>query len=116
AVPSVGQSAPYKSVLAEIDQKKLGFTCVLNDDGQLVGIITDGDLRRALVHFGLQIFEKSAREVMTANPKTIAGSSLAAEALKMMEKYAISDLLIVDADNRPAGLIHLKDLLKAGII
>lgn len=116
AVPEVGMKAEYPTVLAEIDAKRLGFTCVCNPLGSLEGIITDGDLRRAQVKFGTDVFNCKAAEIMTVAPKTIAESSLAVEALRLMENHAISDLLIVDAANRPTGVIHLKDLLRAGVV
>jgi len=103
-------------VVEEIGRKKLGFTAVCEDDGKLRGIITDGDLRRSLSKYREQVFEKKARDLMTGGPKTIASHSLAVEALRMMEKHSISDILIVDGNMRPVGLIDLKDLLRAGII
>ncbi|HEY9732985.1 MAG TPA: KpsF/GutQ family sugar-phosphate isomerase [Drouetiella sp.] len=115
-VPTVHLSTIYGDVLAEIDKRRLGFTSVCDDGGTLQGIITDGDLRRTLVNFGTSVFDKLALHIMTRNPKTISSKSLAVEALRVMEKHAISDLLIVDDKERPIGLIHLKDLLKAGII
>ena len=115
-VPTVHLSAAYGDVLNEIDKRRLGFTSVCDDNGKLQGIITDGDLRRTLVNFGATVFEKVASQIMTKGPKTISSKSLAVEALRAMEKHAISDLLILDDKERPIGLIHLKDLLKAGII
>jgi arabinose-5-phosphate isomerase len=115
AVPIVELKTSYEAVLREIDQKKLGFTTVCNEDGGLMGIITDGDLRRSLLRLNNKVFQLSAGEMMTANPKTISSNSLAVEALKIMERYAISDLLIVDEKQKPLGLIDLKDLLRAGI-
>lgn len=115
-VPTVGVSADYDSVLDEIDQKKLGFTCVCDGEGRLRGIITDGDLRRGLIRHGAEFFSKDAEELMTKTPKTISPDCLAVAALKLMEKHSISDLLILDEQSRPVGLIDLKDLLKAGII
>ncbi|CAN5226586.1 KpsF/GutQ family sugar-phosphate isomerase [soil metagenome] len=115
-VPTVDLSAAYGDVLQEIDKRRLGFTSVCDDNGKLQGIITDGDLRRTLVNFGATVFEKVASQIMTKGPKTISSKSLAVEALRVMEKHAISDLLILDDKERPIGLIHLKDLLKAGII
>jgi arabinose-5-phosphate isomerase len=116
AVPQVPLDATYDHVLTEVDAKRLGFTCVVDLNNALAGIITDGDLRRAQVRFGLDAFKRNARDIMTANPKTIAANCLAVEALRLMEKHQISDLLIVDEHNHPAGLIHLKDLLRAGIV
>lgn len=115
-VPAVSLHSPYTSVLAEITGKSLGFTTVCDTEGKLTGIITDGDLRRSLVAFGADAFTKQASEIMTAHPKTISSTALAVEALKLMEKHAISALLILDSERRPVGLLHLKDLLKAGII
>lgn len=116
AVPQVGMNADYARVLSEIDAKRLGFTCVISSAESLEGIITDGDLRRAQVRFGTQVFSRNAAEIMTAGPKTIAESSLAVEALRLMENHSISDLMIVDEAHRPTGVIHLKDLLRAGIV
>ncbi len=116
ALPSVELESTYKAVLTEIDKKRLGFTAVCDASEKLVGIITDGDIRRALVKAGQAAFEKKAVELMSPNPKTISITSLAVEALRLMEKHEISDLLIVDDERRPIGLIHLKDLLRAGII
>ena len=114
-VPIVTLDADHETVVSEITKKRLGFTSVC-EQGRLKGIITDGDLRRALSKYKHTVFEKSAGEIMTPGPRTIASSSLAVEALKVMEKYSISDLLIVDQDDHPIGLIDLKDLLHAGII
>jgi arabinose-5-phosphate isomerase len=115
-VPAVFLGASYADVLQEITKKRLGFTVVLNTDGSVAGMITDGDLRRTIISFGTSVFSKQACEIMTRGPKTISAHSLAKEALKIMEKFAISDLLILDDNNRPFGLIDLKDLLKAGLI
>jgi len=115
SVPTVSLSADHSTVLSEIDDKRLGFTCVCDDDGRLEGIITDGDLRRALIRHGQESFARSAAELMTKNPKTIAADCLAVAALKLMEKYSIADLLILDKEGRPIGLIDLKDLLRAGV-
>ncbi len=115
-VPKSGLETSYQAVLAEIDAKKLGFTTVCDKDEKLIGIITDGDLRRSLLKFGTQVFDKKAAEIMTAAPKTISENSLAAEALKIMETFGISDLLITDQNYAPVGLIDLKDLLRAGVV
>ncbi len=115
-VPIVSLDATHEMVIEEIGKKKLGFTAVCEDDGKLRGIITDGDLRRSLSKYRDQVFDKKARDLMTGSPKTISSQSLAVEALRVMEKYSISDILIVDGNSRPVGLVDLKDLLRAGII
>lgn len=116
AVPGVALETGYSAVLAEITDKRLGFTAVCDQDGRLSGIITDGDIRRAQVKWGAGAFEKQARDIMTPDPKTISPESLAVEALRLMERYSIADLLILDDQRRPVGLIDLKDLLRAGIM
>lgn len=115
-VPTVSLEADHATILAEITNKKLGFTCVVDKAGALCGIITDGDLRRTLLKWGPSVFNQMAKAMMTENPKTISSHSLAVEALKLMEKHSISDLLILDADRKPVGLIDLKDLVRAGLI
>jgi len=116
AVPKILTTTSYDQVLAEIENKKLGLTSVCDSDNKLVGIITDGDLRRATVKYGKDIFGKSAADLMTSGAKTIKADSLAVEALHTMEQYAISDVLITDDNNALIGVIDLKDLLKAGVI
>ena len=116
AVPKIEIDTDYAKVLEEIGNKKLGFTAVCDKEGQLVGVITDGDLRRAIVKWSKEVFTKVAKDIMTSNPKTIQASCLAVEALRTMEQYAVSDLLIVDKNSSPIGVVDLKDLLRAGII
>lgn len=115
-MPQVLETTTYDEVISEIDSKRLGFAVVVDKDEKLKGIITDGDLRRSLVKWGHDAFNKTASEISTSNPKTIKSDALAVEALKLMEKHSISDLIILDEQSRPEGLIHLKDLLRAGII
>jgi arabinose-5-phosphate isomerase len=114
-VPSVKLTDDYPTVLSEVDCKKLGFTTVCDDTGKLIGIITDGDLRRSILRFGNNVFSTKAEQIMTASPKTIGSENLAVEALKLMEKHTIADLLIINANKQPIGVIDLKDLLKAGL-
>ena len=115
-VPEVSESDTYQKVLEEIDRKRLGFTSVTKSDGTACGIITDGDVRRAIVRWGNRAFTLKAQEFMTLNPKTIRAGALAVEALKLMEQHSISDLLILDEESCPVGVIHLKDLLHAGVV
>jgi arabinose-5-phosphate isomerase len=116
AVPLVRATTPFHDTLLEITGKRLGVTGVVDDDGALVGVITDGDLRRALEKVD-DIRRTVAVEIMTANPKTIAGPALAAQAVAVMERYSITSLFVLSTGSRkPAGIIHLHDLLKAGVV
>jgi len=99
---------PMRAVVAEISAKGLGMACVMGEDGRLAGIITDGDLRR---HMGLSdMLAQPASAVMTAGPQTIGRSMLAVQALALMEQRKITSLVVVDADTRVEGVLHLHDL------
>lgn len=115
-IPKVKSSDSFYTVLEEINNKKLGFTTVLDNKNKLLGAITDGDIRRAHLKFKNNIYEKKAEEIMTKNPKIIKDEDLAVSALKLMEDFRISDLIVLDHENKPIGIVDLKDLLKAGII
>jgi arabinose-5-phosphate isomerase len=115
ALPVVKEDTPFKDVIYEISSKKLGVTTVVDKNGVLKGIVTDGDLRR-LLEKRKDVFEITASEMMTGNPKIIGKDELAAKALQIMEQYSITSLLIVDERNSPAGIVHLHDLLKAGVV
>ena len=118
-IPLVSEGTPLKDVLLEITSKRLGVTGVVNPESALVGIITDGDVRRCLARSDgkADILDRKAAEIMTRGPKTIGGDSLAAEAVALMEKFSITSLFIKAEDSeQPQGIIHLHDLLKAGIV
>jgi arabinose-5-phosphate isomerase len=116
ALPLVKPSASLADTVVEMTGKRLGVTGVVNDHDELIGIITDGDLRRGLGRGGKEIHRMTAADLMTTNPKTIAGEALAAKAVAEMERYSITSLFVLEADSRrPIGLIHLHDLLKAGL-
>jgi len=116
-LPLISEGTLLQDALLEISAKRLGVTGVTSSDGQLKGIITDGDVRRALAHHDGDILGLKASEVMTRDPKTIGGDSLAAEAVATMEELEITSLFILDVDRKePLGIIHLHDLLKAGIV
>lgn len=115
-LPIVYEETPMKETLLEITSKRLGVTGVIDSRGDLVGVITDGDLRRGLESKG-DIFRFKAKDLMTRNPKTIPGDDLAARAVVLMEQHSITSLFILeDGGRRPMGVVHLHDLLKAGII
>lgn len=113
-IPIVKEDAPLKDAIFEITSKRLGTTCVINDEGILTGIITDGDLRR-LLEKTLDIKNLTAVEVMTKKPKTITKNLLASFAIQQMENYKITSLIVVDDKNRPEGILHLHDLVKLGL-
>jgi arabinose-5-phosphate isomerase len=112
--PAVNQSSSIKDVIVEITRKRLGLTAVLNDDGILTGVITDGDLRRMLEK-GNDINHTRAKDIMGIHPKTIEGDALAVDALDRMRKNNITQLIVTE-DNYYAGVIHLHDLIREGII
>lgn len=115
-IPTAKEDAGFYDVLSEITNKKLGFTTVTDTSNKLLGTITDGDIRRAQLKFKNNIFEKKAKDIMTLNPKTINEDDLAVSALKIMEDYRISDLVVMNKSAKPVGIVDLKDLLKGGII
>jgi arabinose-5-phosphate isomerase len=117
AFPMVLEKALMKDAVFEITSKRLGVTAVCNTEGHLVGVITDGDLRRAIEKFS-DLFNRKASEVMTRNPKWIEKDALAAKAVQRMEEYSITSLFVFDkaGDKVPVGIIHLHDLLKAGVV
>jgi arabinose-5-phosphate isomerase len=114
AVPRVRHDASLAEVVAEMTAKRFGCTAVVDEDGALVGIVTDGDLRRA-VGRSPRALPASVGELMSPSPKTVGRGELAATALARMERHAITQLLIVDDAGRPDGILHLHDLLKATI-
>jgi arabinose-5-phosphate isomerase len=114
-LPLVSQGALMRDALTEISHKRLGMTAVVDEAGFLTGIVTDGDLRRALQQ-GIDPLQRRVRDCMTSHPKTIDKNALAARALEIMERCAITSLLIVDPEGRPEGVIHLHDLLRAGVV
>jgi len=115
AVPRVGEDTPMADVIREMTEKRLGVTTVVDAAGRLLGIVTDGDLRR--VHLqDAPILSLKARGCMTRAPKLIGRDELAAKALQVMESFAITSLVIVDDAHRPVGIIHLHDILRAKIV
>jgi arabinose-5-phosphate isomerase len=116
-IPLVQEDTLMKEGLLEMTSKRLGTTGVCNKEGALLGIITDGDLRRNLERENA-LLSKQAGKIMVANPKTIAKDDLAAKALLIMEECSITSLFILADDDscRPIGIIHMHDLLKAGVV
>jgi arabinose-5-phosphate isomerase len=110
----VGREIPIRDAIIEMTSKRLGATCVVDADRTLLGIITDGDLRRILQN-NTDVSHITAGMVMTKHPKTIPQNILAAAALQVMEEHSISQLVVVDASYRPVGMVHLHELVKAGL-
>ncbi len=113
-IPVVPESASLKDAILEITSKRLGTTCVVNKEGILTGIITDGDLRR-LLEKTMEIKNLTALEVMTKKPKTITKNFLASFAIQQMENFNITSLIVVDEKGKPEGILHLHDLVKLGL-
>ncbi len=116
AIPKVRPNTALKDVIYEISSKKLGMTTVTDESERLRGVITDGDLRRVLEKGGDNLLARPAEAVMSKDPKTIGRTALAAEAVGQMERYAITVLVVADGRGRVEGVIHLHDLLKAGVV
>ncbi len=115
-LPLVREDTPMKEAILVITTKRLGVTGVTDERGNLLGVITDGDLRRGLESKG-DIFRLKAKDLMTRNPKIISPDALAARAVAMMEEHSITSLFVLqDGARRPMGIIHLHDLLRAGIV
>jgi len=115
ALPIVPESTPLRDVIVEMTRKRKGMTTVTDGAGRLVGVVTDGDLRR--LHLtGKSIDDLSAGQVASREPKTIWSEDLAAKALEVMETWQITSLVIVDEARRPVGLIHMHDILRAKIV
>jgi arabinose-5-phosphate isomerase len=114
-VPVILENAWVSDALLEMTEKKLGMTAVVNKENQVLGVFTDGDLRRMLEK-NLDIHKTGVTEVMTANCKVIQDDILAAEAMKVMQQKKINALLIVDDQNRLSGALNMHDLIRAGIV
>lgn len=115
ALPVVYADTLLSKVLIEVTNKKLGMTCVIDKKGCLVGIYTDGDIRRTLTK-QYDINSTPVSQVMSKYCKLGNKGMLAAEALALMQKYSITSLVIVDKENKPTSVVHLHDLLRAGVI
>jgi arabinose-5-phosphate isomerase len=109
-LPRVGRDAKLPDVIYEMSKKGLGMTTVVDDDGRLAGIVTDGDLRRLMQKRKEESFRLSAGEVMTRNPVTISPGELASAALNLMEQRKITSVVVVDGERRVLGVLHLHDL------
>ena len=114
-LPIVTLNASADTVLLEMTSKRLGTTCVVDENGRMQGIITDGDLRRSLEK-GFDLGAVIAADLMTEGPKTVEPDALAASAVVLMEDHQITQLVITDAEGAPVGIVHLHDLLRAKVV
>ena len=114
-IPQVNQNTSIREALLEVTRKRLGMTAVTDDAGKLIGIFTDGDLRRTLDQ-EIDLKQTRIRDVMTAGGTTISPGILAAEALQVMQSRKINALIVTDAEQRPVGALNMHDMLKAGVI
>jgi arabinose-5-phosphate isomerase len=113
-VPIIRENSSIKDVILEMTSKRLGTTCVVNKDGKLVGVITDGDLRR-LLEKTMDVKNLVATDIMSKNPKVTDKDYLASFALQIMESHKITSLIVADRNKKPIGIIHLHDLLNLGL-
>ncbi|MFC5496615.1 SIS domain-containing protein [Caenimonas terrae] len=115
AIPRVGPDTPFTALMREMSAKGLGASAIVDDDNRVLGIFTDGDLRR-LVEKGVDLRAVTAREVMFPQPRTIRDDALAVEAAELMEKHRITSVLVVDAQGRLCGAVNSNDLMRAKVI
>ena len=113
-LPVAAENDSFNKVVEIITAHKLGMAMILNSKGELSGVLTDGDIRRTLMKYG-NTSNLIIKDVMTVEPKRINPAAYGASALHLMEKYSITALAVVDENNKPVGVIHIHDLLKAGV-
>jgi len=113
-IPVVSHRASLKDALIEMTNKKLGMTTVINNEGVLLGIFTDGDVRRTLDR-NADLQTTIMDTIMSKNPKTITAEILAAEALNLMETYKITALIVINEQKKPVGVVHIHDILRSGV-
>ena len=115
-IPIVQLGTAMPQVIYEMSRKGLGMTCVLDERGTLAGIITDGDLRRKMADRSANVLDLTAAEAMTPRPVTISRTTLAAEALHVLEEHKITSIVVIDAGRRVEGVVHLHDLWQTDLV
>lgn len=115
AIPSIQPDASFKAALMEMTEKKLGLTLVTNPENKLVGIFTDGDVRRAFDR-EVDIHKTPISELMSRSPRTTSPNTLAAEAITLMNTHKITALVVTDQEKTPLGVVHMHDILRVGIM
>ena len=113
-LPIVHENDKFTDVIKVISEFKLGMAMIVNNSAKLTGVLTDGDIRRTLIKYPDTAY-LTVKDVMTVNPKRISADEYAASALHLMEKYSITALAVVGSDDKPIGVIHIHDILKAGV-
>jgi arabinose-5-phosphate isomerase len=114
-VPQVGLHASFSELMREMSAKGLGATAIVDDDARVLGIFTDGDLRR-LVEKGIDLRAATAQQVMHPQPSTVASDALAVDAAELMELHRITSVLVVDSAGRLCGALNSNDLMRAKVI
>ncbi len=114
-VPRVGPQASFSELMREMSAKRLGTSAVVSPEGRLLGVFTDGDLRRR-IEAGADLRGATAGEVMHAGPRTIAADALAVDAAAAMERHGITSVLVTDAAGLLVGVVHIGDLMRAKVI
>lgn len=114
-LPQVQPGTPLKDALLEMSRKRLGMVVVADNSANIIGIYTDGDLRRTLER-SANVYDLKIDEVMNLQPKTVSADKLASEAVHLMEQFKITSLLVIDEQQRLCGALHMHDLLKAGVV
>ena len=116
SIPQVQAQSLFAELVTEIDEKGLGFALVVDAQAKVLGVVTDGDIRRASIKFQNDLFTKRATDLMNKNPKTIEKTAFAARAAEIMKEYRISSLVVVDEHNQAIGILDLKDMLAEGFV
>ncbi|HMK55530.1 MAG TPA: KpsF/GutQ family sugar-phosphate isomerase [Dissulfurispiraceae bacterium] len=116
SLPIIAPAISVMEAVIEISSKRLGIAVVADSDRKILGVITDGDVRRGIQKWGKEFFDMKSDEVMSQNPRLISGEELAAKALSLMETCSITSLVVPDSEGKAAGIIHLHDILKKGIV
>lgn len=115
-LPLIFRDTPMSRAVIEMSSKRLGHAVVVDQERNIAGVLTDGDVRRGLERWGGKLFDLPAEQVMTKKPKSISQDELAAKALSIMESFSITALIVPDEDGKPLGMIHLHDILRQGIV
>lgn len=113
-LPAANENIKFTDAIKIITEKKLGCVILTDSEGKMTGVITDGDIRRILMKH-ISVDNLIAKDVMTQNPKTVSENALAVKALAMMEKHSITSVAVCEKDKKPIGIIHIHNLLRAGV-